>query len=81
MLITDKDNKILFMMIELSQVLKRYNCTYCEAEQIISNLQFELKRQQEEKEFETLDDYFAGIKTSDFNNKVIEGWEHYEMEV
>lgn len=81
MLITDKDNKILFIMIELSQILKQYKCTYNEAEQIISDLQFEIKRQREEKEYDSLTDYFAGIKTFDCNNEVVEGWEHFEMKV
>lgn len=79
MVLTDKNNKVLFMMIELSQILKQYNCTYNEAEQIISNVQFEIKRQREEKEYNELDDYFNGIKTHDCGNEVIEGWKHYDV--
>lgn len=81
MLITDKDNKALFVMIELSQILKHYNCTYNEAEQIISDLQFEIKRQREEKEYDDLNDYFNQIKTYDCGNEIVKGWEHYEVEV
>ncbi len=81
MLITDKTNKTLFLMIELSQILKRHKCTYDEAEEVISNLEFELKRQREEKEYKTLDDYFKSIKMCDCNSEIITGWDHFEIEV
>lgn len=81
MVITDKTNKSLFLMIEISQLLKQHQCTYNEAEKIISDLQFELKRQREEKEYETLDDYFAGIKSHICDNEIIECWKHYEVEI
>lgn len=81
MLITNKDNKCLFLMIEISQILKQYQYTYNEAEKNISDLGFELKRQQEEKEYDKPDDYFKGIKIHICDSEIIESWEHYEVEV
>ncbi len=81
MLITDKDNKELFLMIELSQVLKQNQCTYKEAKEILSKLQYELKTQQENKEYNTVSDWAKGVKNQDYENQIIEGWDHIEMEV
>lgn len=71
-------NKIMYLSVEISQMLKNYKCTYSEAEQILSLLTAELNEQRNELEYATYDDYFSGHKTSHVDNDVIMALNHVE---
>lgn len=69
-------DKILYLTVEISQMLKNNQRTYAEVERILDILTDEFKQQREELEYETLDDYFVGHKTNHVENKVVESLSH-----
>ena len=71
-------NKKLHLVIEISQLLKQYQCTYSEAKEILFILTDEFNQQQEDLEYDTLDDYFSGCKNRNIENKVIQQLNHVE---
>lgn len=71
-------NKIMYLSVEISQMLKNYKCTYSEAEQILSLLTAEFNKQRNELEYATYDDYFSGHKTSHVDNNVVMALNHVE---
>ncbi len=71
-------NKIMYLSVEISQMLKNYKCTYSEAEQILLLLTAEFNEQRNELEYATYDDYFSGHKTSHVDNDVVMGLNHVE---
>ena len=71
-------SKILYLTIEITQLLKSYNCTYSEAERILELLDEIFKQQRENLEYDTLDNYFKGNKIKCANDIVIEQLNHVE---
>lgn len=69
-------NKILYLTIEISQLLRQYNCTYCEAKEILELIASEINQQQEELEYETVDDYLNQNKTYCADNDIIRQLNH-----
>ena len=69
-------DKVLYLTVEISQMLRNNQCTYAEVERILDILTSEFKQQREELEYETLDDYFIGHKTNHVENKVVESLSH-----
>lgn len=65
-------DKILYLTVEISQLLRNNQCTYSETERILDILTSEFKQQHEDLEYETLDDYFAGHKTCHVDNQVVQ---------
>lgn len=74
----DLQNKIMYLSVEISQMLKNYKCTYSEAEQILLLLTAEFNEQRNELEYATYDDYFNGHKTSYVDNDVVMALNHVE---
>ena len=69
-------NKEMYLVIEISQILKNYECTYSEVEKILSVLNDEFKQQREELEYASYDDYFNRQKTKHVDNEVIQSLNH-----
>jgi len=76
--VNDLQNKIMYLSVEISQMLKNYKCTYSEAEQILLLLTAEFNEQRNELEYATYDDYFNGHKTSYVDNDVVMALNHVE---
>lgn len=70
--------KVLSTAIDITQLLQQNNCTYNEATKILNLVTAELKQQQENLEYATFDDYFAGTKTADANDKVVTALNHVD---
>lgn len=70
------NHKVLSTVIDITQLLCKNSCTYDEAYKILKMVTDELKQQQENLEYVTYDDYFAGTKTDDVSNKVITPLNH-----
>lgn len=60
---TNPSVKILYLVVEITQLLQKYSCTFNEAEKIIAILHDEIKQQREDLEFNTIDDFIMQIKT------------------
>ena len=71
-------NKKLHLVIEISQLLKQYQCTYSEVKEILSILTDEFNQQQEDLEYDTLDDYFSGCKNRNMENEIIQPLNHVD---
>lgn len=72
------ENKVLYLIVEISQLLKNQQCTYSEAKEILQSLIDKFNQQQEELEYATYDDFFANRKTYNANNDVVKGLNHIE---
>ncbi|RGH55060.1 hypothetical protein DW846_02420 [Ruminococcus sp. AM36-2AA] len=70
------NHKVLSTVIDITQLLCKNSCTYDEAYKILNMVTAEFKQQQENLEYATYDDYFAGTKTDDVSNKVIAPLNH-----
>ena len=68
----------MYVTIELSQLLRKYDCTFNEAEDYLQLLLDEVKAQRECKEYDTLDDYFNEHKTHICDNDIVEPLRHVE---
>ena len=68
--------KILSTAIDITQLLQQNGCTYNEAMKILNLVTAELKQQQENLEYATFDDYFAGTKTADVSDRVVTALNH-----
>ena len=64
-------HKSLYVTIELSQLLRKYDCTFNEAEEYLHMLLAEVRAQRECKEHDTLNDYFKGHKTHICDNDIV----------
>ena len=64
-------HKSLYVTTELSQLLRKYDCTFDEAEGCLHMLLAEIKAQRECKEYATLNDYFKGRKTHICDNDIV----------
>ena len=71
-------SKILYLSVEISQLLKNHQCTYSEAEKVLSLLVNEFREQRNELEYSTYDDYFTQHKTKHVDNDVIQALNHVE---
>ena len=71
-------DKILYLTVEISQMLKNNQCTYAEVERILDILTDEFKQQREELEYETLDDYFNQHKAYNANGVIIQSLNHVD---
>lgn len=72
------NTKKLYLAIEISQLLHKYECTYNEADEILELITSEIKQQREDFEYDTLDDYINGNKTRCVDNEVIQPLNHVE---
>lgn len=71
-------SKKLYLSIEITQLLNKYNCTFSKSETIIKLISDYWKQKREELEYETLDDYFSQHKTDCVDNKIIIPMNHVE---
>ena len=69
-------DKVLYLTVEITQLLRNNKCTYAETERILDILTDEFKQQREELEYNTFDDYFAGHKTNHVDRKVVQSLNH-----
>lgn len=72
------NDKVLYLTVELTQILRNNNCTFLEAEKILDLVTSEIKEQREQLEYATFDDYFAGHKTSNADNEIIQQLNHVD---
>ncbi len=55
-------SKKLYLVVEISQLLSKYNCTFSEAESILSLSLSEIRQQRENLEYDTTLDYINSNK-------------------
>ena len=72
------NSKKLYLVVEISQLLNRYDCTYNEAEEILSLMTAEIKQQRENKEYETISDFINSNKTRCVDDEIIKPLNHVE---
>lgn len=60
---TNTSGKILYLVVEITQLLQKHSCTFNEAEKIVAILHDEIKQQREDLEYNTIDDFIMQIKT------------------
>ena len=65
-------------LVEISQLLSKYNCTFSEAESILSLSLSEIRQQRENLEYDTTLDYINGNKTKSADNEEIQPLQHIE---
>lgn len=70
--------KILSTVVDITQLLNENNCTYNESYKILQMVTNELKQQQENIEYPTVDDYLSNHKTHNANNQVIAALNHID---
>lgn len=71
-------DKVLYLTVEISQLLRNNQCTYAETERILDILTDEFKQQREELEYDTLKDYFTGHKTCHADTQVVQSLNHVD---
>ena len=69
------NSKKLYLVVEISQLLSKYNCTFSEAERILLS---EIRQQRENLEYNTTLDYTNGNKTKIVDNEEIKPSQHIE---
>ena len=72
------NSKKLYLVVEISRLLNKYNCTFNEAEEILSLITDEIKQQRENKEYATVSDYYNGNKTRCVDDEIIQRMNHVE---
>ena len=72
------NSKKLYLVVEISQLLSKYNCTFSEAESILSLSLSEIRHQRENLEYDTTLDYINGNKTKSADNEEIQSLQHIE---
>lgn len=72
------NSKKLYLVVEISQLLSKYNCTFSEAESILSLSLSEIRQQRENLEYNTTLDYINGNKTKNVDNEEIKPSQHIE---
>ena len=70
------NSKKLYLAVEISQLLYRHDCTFNEAEEILSLITDEIKQQRECREYATVSDYYSGNKTKCVDNDIIQRMNH-----
>lgn len=71
-------SKKLYLAVEISQLLYKYNCTYNETDEILQLITDEIKQQRENKEYDTVYDYFKKMKTCCVDHEIITPLKHIE---
>lgn len=72
------NSKKLYLVVEISQLLSKYNCTFSEAENILSLSLSEIQQQRENLEYDTTLDYINGNKAKNVDNEEIKPSQHIE---
>lgn len=72
----DTNYKVLSTVVDIAQLLHENNCTYDESYKILQMVTNELKQQQENIEYPTVDDYLDNNKIHNANNQVITALNH-----
>lgn len=72
------ENKVLYLIVEISQLLKDHQCTYSETKEILQSLIDEFNQQKEELEYATYDDFFANKKTYHAHNDIVKALNHVD---
>lgn len=66
------------MVIEITQLLHKHNCTYNNAETILSILVDTIKQQREELEYTSIDNFIKGNKVNIADNDIIQPLNHVD---
>ena len=72
------NSKKLYLVVEISRLLNKYNCTFNEAEEILSLITDEINQQRENKEYATVSDYCNSNKTVCVDDEIIQPLNHIE---
>lgn len=78
MMYTNDDGKILYLIIEITQLLHQHNCTYNDTETILAILNDTIKQQREELEYRSIDDFIKGYKFHIADNDIIQPLNHVD---
>lgn len=70
------NTKKLYVTVEISRLLYKYNCTFKEADDILDLINGEIKQQRENLEYNTFDDLMARRKNRYVDNDVIQPLNH-----
>lgn len=70
--------KILSTVVDITQLLHENNCTYNESYKILQMITNELKQQQENIEYSTVDDYLDNNKIYNADNQVVTALNHVD---
>lgn len=70
--------KILSTVVDITQLLHENNCTYDESYKILQMVTNELKQQQENIEYSTVDDYLDNNKIYNADNQVVTALNHVD---
>ena len=73
---TKANHKDLWLIVEITRLLRKYDCTYEEADEIIKQVALEIKIQRECYEYDDVDDLIAGVKKRDGKDAVISALNH-----
>ena len=69
-------NRILWTLVEITQILNEQECTIDDAEKIIQLLSSYIKQQREDIEYGSTDNYILNRKINNASNKIIEAMNH-----
>ena len=72
------NSKKSYLAVEITQLLYKYGCTYNETDEILQLITNEIQQQRENKEYDTVDDYFNGIKRLHVDDEIISPLNHVE---
>lgn len=70
--------KKLYLTIEITQLLNKHNCTYNEADAILTLVADEFKQQREDYEYNTVDDFLSQNKSRCADNELIKSLNHVD---
>lgn len=62
----------LQIVVLITQILQRYECTYSEARKIVTGVYNYIYQMQRESEYETESDYWNHHKTHDVENDIVQ---------
>lgn len=70
------NTKKLYLTVEISQLLHKYQCTYNEADEILKLIQDEIQQQRINIEYNAIEDYVAGKKNQDAGDQIVKQLNH-----
>lgn len=72
------NTKKLYLTVEISQLLHKYQCTYNEADGVLQLIEAEIRQQRDDLEYDTVNDYINGHKTNYTGDKIVQPLNHFE---
>lgn len=73
-----KNNSIMSVLVDITHLLHHSECTYDDADKIVSLLHSWLKQSRENMEYDSVSDYINKSKTHDVDNDIITPLNHVD---